>query len=107
MNKAIENQSLLAMKCALAHLKNLLGEIDPYRNDPEPVKKSIKELKDVITAIEGDRRIIVTKEDVFNALNPNLWHDWLEILGVDHNATEIELKLSNFDRNRKEQNNDT
>lgn len=57
--RLVEDQSLLAMKCALADLEGLLPEIDPCRTDPEPVKKSIQELKDAIAAIEDSRRIYV------------------------------------------------
>ncbi len=45
--------------------------------------------------------IIMNKEDVKNPLHPDLWESWLETLGVDPEATEVELCLSSQDENKK------
>ena len=46
-----------------------------------------------------NKTIILNEEDVNNPLHPNLWYSFLETLGVDENATEVCLKLSELDHN--------
>ncbi len=45
--------------------------------------------------------IIVNKEDIKNPLHPGLWESWLDDLGVDTEATSVELCLSSQDENKK------
>jgi len=49
----------------------------------------------------ANKTIIMNKEDVNNPLHPDLWHSWLETLGVDSKATEVCLNLSELDENKK------
>lgn len=44
--------------------------------------------------------IIINQNDVKNPLYPNLWREWLETLGIDLEATEIEVCLSSVDINK-------
>ena len=47
-----------------------------------------------------NRTIIINKEDVNNPLHPDLWHRWLETLGIDPQSTEVCLNLSSLDENK-------
>ena len=48
-----------------------------------------------------NRTIILNKEDINNPNHPNLWSSWLEILGIDPEATEVCLGLSPLDDNKQ------
>ena len=49
----------------------------------------------------ADKTIIINQEDVNNPLHPNLWANWMDTLGVDREATEVCLKLSALNENKK------
>jgi len=44
--------------------------------------------------------IILNREDVNNPLHPNLWEDFMDTLGLDHETTEVCLEKSKHDDNK-------
>ena len=44
--------------------------------------------------------IILNREDVNNPLHPNLWEDFMDTLGLDHETTEVCLDRSKLDDNK-------
>ena len=47
--------------------------------------------------------IILDKDDISTRLHVDLWHDFLETLNVDKDATEVCLQLSPLDHNKRTQ----